>query len=443
MTYILKLIILLIPVAGFLFYLPGNKKGRWASILIGLLLLSLIAVTLLNIANDIKNNYSKPPEWDFLVFWIDSNVAANGSNFYDSTNYQTIQLPYEPTNGFKEEILDVGFKYPPFTMFLFLPLAIFNFNNAYLYWEIFNVVVSLICIYMIWRSHLNDHGLLGLVLIAALLFRLPQTRLTFTFAQTNFIAMLFFLLYWKNRTKPLSGLWLFFGIVVKPYLAILCLYPVLKFNWKQLAVMFAMSIAMIILSTMAFGWDVIFTFVNGSPANLPDYLYFEEVNQSLLAAILRTLPSTSVLGSSAPLFNPLYLLSSLVLAGITIYSAIKNRDADNDDWILLSLLFLGLLIYPASLAHYGVFYIMPVALLLQGNRPSMKEGMWVIGIVSVIYLLSGINLTVNDVFLATLFVWMTCIMFANNKNLLGRFKLEKQAVFPAGFDNAGKEVRMG
>lgn len=113
------------------------------------------------------------------------------------------------------------------------------------------------------------------------------------------------------------------------------------------------------LSIVTFGSDVFMSFLRHPTPDVPGYVYTEGVNQSLLATILHL----SLCGTikESPSFNPLYLGMSWLLTLITMWVVIRN----NDEWLILSTLFLAFIIYPTTLAHYSVFLIVPMVLLLQ------------------------------------------------------------------------------
>ncbi len=75
------------------------------------------------LGQDTLESFQTPRIWDFLAFYVDGNVGARGLNFYQAENYRQVfaglAIPIEVTPGFVAEIVDVGFKYPPMTMFLF------------------------------------------------------------------------------------------------------------------------------------------------------------------------------------------------------------------------------------------------------------------------------------------------------------------------------------
>jgi hypothetical protein len=403
MQNIVKLLILIAPVIAFLFYFSKTKKSSLLSVLASIYLILIISITLFSIGKDVYSNYHQPPKWDFLSFWINGKIGLTGNNFYDVKNYQRMSLPYDPGDDFRKEIIDVGFWYPPFSVFLFLPLGLFEISHAYLLWQISNLLLCMACIYGIWRYFLKDYGVLSLFLIATLMLRLEPTRSTFSFAQTNFLALLFFLLFWRNRSKKRGGIWLACCVVVKPYMALFYIYPLLTRKWKVLTVAILTLLALILLSVAAFGADNLVSYFTENPTSkMPACVYSERVNQSLLATILRLTPNLVIKGS--PLLNPLYVGISLILIFTTVLVIIKNRSND-DDWVFLSILFLALIVYPATLAHYGVFLIIPVALLLQRSSQSVKKRIIILLALFITYLFSG-----SFVFLANIFMWLVCIV---------------------------------
>jgi hypothetical protein len=102
-----------------------------------------VAYSLLKITGEVYENYHQPREWDFLGFWLNGKVASAGENFYHPENYQNVVLPYNLNDEFRAEIIEVGFWYPPFTMFLFFPLGLANPSNAFLKRQIVNLIICI------------------------------------------------------------------------------------------------------------------------------------------------------------------------------------------------------------------------------------------------------------------------------------------------------------
>jgi len=413
MRFLFSISVLLVPVIAYKFFYSQIRKSPYSIVMI-IFLIFLIWNPLFSIGKNVYENYEQPPKWDFLCFWLDGKVALSGENFYEAKNFQEMPLPYEVGDDFRKEFLDVGFRYPPFTMFLFLPLGLFSFNNAFLFWQTLNILLTFACIYGLWRVFLIDDGALSMLLIAVLIFRLSPVSSTLHFSQTNILILFFFLLFWQNRTKDWSGVWLALCVAVKPIMAIIFLYPLLNGKWKTLVVAALTLFLLSLLSVLAFGKDVFISYLFNNPVpNIPISDYVEIVNQSLLAVILRSNQNQIINGS--PLMNPLYLSISALLLFITSWVALKkNRD---QDWVILSIVFLALIIYPGSLVSYSVFLIIPVVLLLQNSSEPVIEKVAKIFVILVIYFFSGYDSS-KYVFFANLFTWLVCINMAAKLNLI-------------------------
>lgn len=69
---------------------------------------------------------------------MDGSVAIRGLNVYDPANYELVfnqlRIPFEPSPGFGEGILNVGFMYPPPTLLVFAWLGLLPFGAAQLLW---------------------------------------------------------------------------------------------------------------------------------------------------------------------------------------------------------------------------------------------------------------------------------------------------------------------
>jgi len=398
--------LLVLPVLLILWMLAQLKGLRYKTIL-NVAAIFLAAIYMFNLGKGIYTNLNNPPEWDFLTFWLDGQVAVKGQNFYDASNYKNVDLPYTPSEDFFKEIVDIGFRYPPFTMFLFLPLGYLDYYPAYLFWQILNAIFCLFSVYILWKLFLEKDGMSGLLFILAIFFMLRPTFSTFFFAQTNFVAFVLFLLYWWFKDKDWSGFFLALGFVVKPYLALIFLYPLFVRKWKQLFFAILSLVIAIAISGLFFSFDVVKNYLLGnSLGNMPAYVYSEPVNQSLLATILRS--SFANPGTTSLLSQPLYIGLSLLLALVTFI--VGFRSYKKDEWVLLSILFFAFLVYPATLEHYGVFLIIPVLLLLQKLSRTTNEQVGTSIIILIVYFLSGYKGGFY-VFFANAFIWLICIYF--------------------------------
>jgi hypothetical protein len=171
-----------------------------------------------------------------------------------------------------------------------------------------------------------------------------------------------------------------------------------------LAIAVLSLLALTFLSVLVFGSDVFVSFLNRPIPETPNWIYTEVSNQSLLATILRL--TGYQITKESPLLNPLYLGISFIFTLTTVLITIKNRN-NNDDWVVLSILFLALIVYPANQFFYSTFLIIPVVLLLQHSNRREKERIAIFFILFTTYLLSGYT---SYVFFANVFMWLVCIV---------------------------------
>jgi hypothetical protein len=398
----------------FLGFLYRHKLTRRWQIVWGFMVLAIIVVFGFANVSVMYGNIVDPQEWDFLCFWLDGHVAIRGLNFYKPESYQAIPLPNIPSQGFTNDILEVGFWYPPPTMFLFLPLGLFSLQTAMILWYIVHCVVLALDIFLLWKIFLGRAGLMGLVFTIALTLILGGTLSTIRLGQTNFLVLLMFLLFWWNRERPHSGIWLTLGAFVKPYVAIMLLYPLLRRRWRVLLSAFVTLVVILLLTISFFGSETFLSYFKDNPTTrLPNGLYTEAVNQSLLAALLR-MTEYNFSGQS-PFYYTTFLVLALILTGITCWISF-SLEADQAYWNLSLILLLSLLVYPASLSSYSFLLIVPI-LLIWVNREEIPIADWgIIAFLSVVCVLISHS---DYVFVANFLLWLALALIST-WTILGR-----------------------
>lgn len=343
-----------------------NSTKSFRSLEIGCMT-SIIFVNLMVIIQIVKSNFLHPGEWDFLCFFMDGHVAANGLNFYHPQNYTEVYkhiiLPFTPDSEFITEKINVGFQYFPANIFNFLFLGYFDFKTAHIVWIILNTICFLICILLVWQIFLKREKIFGIIIAIGLFFLLPGTRTAIYFEQSTFIFMLPLLLAWKYREKLFSGVWLTIGFCLKPILGILFIYPILRKKWKVLFYFIVFLIIISLITIAVFGTDTFFSFFSENPnvKNLPNFVYYEGVNQSLLATILRL--TSFDLDSGSPLLNPIFLFAAGIISISTFYLVFKLDKLDSD-LALAIIVIASLLLYPGSINSYSPLIIPLIGLLI-------------------------------------------------------------------------------
>ncbi len=302
----------------------------------------------------------KNPEiWDFSSFYIWGKVAVKGQNFYLPENseavYNFLNLPFLKDKVFFEEIIKVGFLYPPPTMLYFAPLGLLSYKTAMIIWTFFNLIFFVASLKIIYDLFFKAKDINGLILITSIALLLSPVRATVFFSQTNFIVLFFLLMMKKYQGSPYGGVFLCLAMFTKPYMAIFFVYFLIIRNKRAILYFFTTAIALSLLSVLLFGYEVFLSyFLNNPVKRLPEAVYFEDINQSLHSVLLRAGLINS--GNSLTFMVVSFLI--IIISAVFLFFLYKKKYFDT---IWVTLLLCGLIIYPATLSYYGVLclFIIP------------------------------------------------------------------------------------
>ncbi len=320
---------------------------------------------------ELRNAYgaiAKPPEWDFLCFWLIGRVAVLWHNVYAPASYHLLGDGLHGSPVFVRDMLDVGFVYPPISVVWFVLLGFFsNVHVAATLWISFLFLVTCGSIWLLWKGFFRAEGLAGLGAAAAIVLAFPPTVWVLHVTQTLFLTMTFALLFLRERNQWRAGLWIALAVSVKPFLIVLLLQPVLTRAWRTIVATVLSLAALAAVSLAIIGRDGWSTFFRANPVSgLVLETYTESVNQSLLSWILRLNyhpPAHVVIQQQT-----LYLVIVAAITSVTLILCARVRECDREIAIVLSLLW-GLLVYPQTLAHYAVLLLIPIALLWSRRGP--------------------------------------------------------------------------
>ncbi len=306
-----------------------------------------------------KLNWVEPREWDFQAFWVWGQIAARHLSVYNPRSYDVLASSFHPSEPFRD-IVFRGCPYPPPTILLFLTLGHLDMRPALLVWYLVQAVALVVAMLFAWQLFLRDHGWPGLGLLCALVLTLPPTSATVAHAQTNFLVLLWVVLFMYDSENWRGGVWLALGIMTKPLLAILFLYPLVRRNWRSIWTLAISSILFFVLAWLVLSSATIHDFVRlGGTVKQPFSAYIEPINQSLLATILRLTNAAGL--ESSPIKNPLFLALGGVLCVATAWLLLASRRQTDlaECGVTLTLSF-ALLLYPATLAHYAVLILVSI-----------------------------------------------------------------------------------
>lgn len=395
--------LLMIPLLLLGFHHWQRLSRRWKMVWFGLVLINIL-YSIYSLFVTMYRQVVALPEWDFRWFWIYGRVAVQGLNFSDPEYARQLA---QSLNSTPEFISQLDFSYLPPTIFLFSWLGWFDLRTAYVFWYGLHSAILILDIYLLWKVVLGSNRLINLMLVAALLLRLPGTQSTIFFGQTNLLLLLLLLLFWRNQDRLRGGIWLALGVLTKPLLALMLLYPVLKRHWRVL-LGFTIALTVASLLTIAvFGSEPFFSYFSQSPgATRPNLVYVESVNQSLLATVLRL--TQYDFSQRSPLTQPLFVGLALGLTGVTGW-LIYRLDQRDTEWSLAMTLLLSLLLYPGTLIHYSVHLIIPILLLLKYRNQLVLPAWSIIIFITLQYSLTSY---LSGTFIAFLLSWLLVVTIA-------------------------------
>ena len=369
------------------------------------------------------NQVASPPAFDIGVFWIEAKVAMSGQNFYDPTFSHAIGS----SMGYSEAVAsELFFWYPPPTMLLYLALGMLDLTSAAAAIYLVSGIAAVACTILLWRLFLHDAGPIGLLSAATLLTVSHPAITTVFFGQSNYLVLLFVLLFWSQLRSRTAGIWFVLANVVKPVMLPLALLLVARQRRSALGMAMLTLAALGVASLLILGGDTTFAYLRQGPQQLaPDWLYQQDVNQSLLAVVLRATGDSFALGG--PVTNYLYLNLAAILAALTAFICLRRG---TDEWTAVALLVtLGLLIYPGTLEHYYLVLI-PALLLVWHRRHDLPGSAISAGaVVAVAYVLMAV-LDGQRSFVAALFTWIVLVGLAVQPALAMRVRWARRRLPP-------------
>jgi|GEM_PF-835538 len=387
--------------------LPPILRATYVGCLIGVVLsfgvqtIRLVAV-----------NATSPPEFDVKVFWVFGSAAQRGLNFYDPQELRTVAELLEPS---AQMIAELFYMYPPQTILLFAPLGWFDVNTGILLWYIVQLVILLVDISLLWYLFQKNNGWLGWLWTAAMTLMLHPISSTLGFGQTNLIVLLLLLLFWYHRERSRAGIWLALAIIVKPFMAVILLFLILR---RYLRILGMVTVTLGIITIMALiyqGWqNFLHFFTANAEYNAINY-YTLNTATSLTGLIARQ--NHNSLTNAALLAHPVFLVVAALMILVSGGFILRLKGQDAALWGLLLTLPLGLILYPSTGGHYATVLIIPF-MLMWINRQLFIGYTWgVIVLLTSVYCLFGYvfqggeHVVIGFVltWLALLFVCWRCI----------------------------------
>jgi hypothetical protein len=328
--------------------LRGALIGIAAVLLSGLIIITVKASTSGN-------------QWDFLCFYLEGLLGVHHLDFYDPHSFVILmdKINFHPVydSAFKAETLDVGVVSPPITMLIYVPLAYIDYSTARI---IFTVLIFIFILGSIFAAHKlvqkKERSAYSLLFTLIILLFLPGTNSTMIFSQTNFFLLFFLILAVLHLESPMAGVYLALSVIFKPISVILILFFLLHKKWKPVFYFVGTGVLLTLVTAFAWGFrNIVQYFLSPPTKRIPFHQYTEDINQSVIAVLNRSLKP---LGMAQYSINLLYYFCVAVLIVVTCMAS-KKLFRSNRRLSFLPFIPCMLLIYPGSADNYMV-YLLPV-----------------------------------------------------------------------------------
>jgi hypothetical protein len=390
-------------------YLIKNHKNY--NRILNSLVFGIALMMLLLLVYNVLLTFKVIPLWDYKCFYLFGKVGVFSNNFYDPAEFLKIfqQLNMEPgvDSEFKDSVVDVGFWYPPPSMFIFLALGYTSLHTGYIIWQTVIIILFFISLFVLLnkRFYLTQHpgantftgGLFTVFIV--LLF--PDLVNSVYYSQIIGLFLLLLVLLISNLNNPKAGIFLCLLIIVKPLALIFVFYFLLYKKWNTLKWMIGTGTIIFIISLFVWGIDPYIKFITASPyGRIPHRVAYEYVNHSLNAVLLRA-KYNYLNDISLTAIKIIYYTLCAVLFTLTIlFSKRLNKTTPQ----LAFLLFIPMvfMIYPNTLYYYSMITL-PVLLYIFYNSPFYGRR------INYFILLSLFAILVYSLFLYNLILWLIIV----------------------------------
>lgn len=351
----------------------------------------------------VEDRIYAPPFWDLTSFWILARAIGVGSPFYDPDVVVEFGRVVAAPDSFFREFRPY---YPPPFMALVMPIGSLDLGAAAAVWYVVQVDFLVLAIIAIWRVMLAGEGWPGLPLAAAVALACPATIETFSLGQTNatllFLLVPMFLVGERRR----AGAAIVLGVVIKPLFASLILLPLLRRQVNVIAAAAVTALGVFALTSVALGPGVWLEFLTSGLGGLSAYPFTQDINQSIIAGAQRLL-------GDAP--DDLLLIVAVLSVTVVVFvaqliHAARSRDDIPPGIAVGIVISLTLLLYPATLSHYYMLLVAPIAYLWwehdRAGYPRPLQAV-VVGVVFVLFAVDGGGVSVvGGMIFAGVCIWL-------------------------------------
>jgi hypothetical protein len=402
--------ITLLCLCGFLFYFAYRHKKN--ETIVYKILAGVILFFTIFIFYSLALTYLTIPEFDFFCFYLFGKIGSAHSNFYNPQlflqEFNNLNLQARTSKHFIEEIVNVGFWYPPPSMFLFLILGLFDLQTGYFIWQTLVITFLLIDILLLTKFYLFQAGLNYkqshvLVVPFILILLYPNILGSIYYSQiiTLFLLLLLLQLFYLNSWK--AGIFVPILVIIKPLAVFFIFYFIFFKKWKAVLAAAITGFIILVITALFFGTQNFINYFTSPPTDrIPDYIYYES---SALFGVIKRLQRDNPAYISISRIKVVYYLLSTALVALTFIFLSRLYKISN---MLAFLIFipLALLIYPGAYFNYNILSI-PVILYIFTQRLFKEQALNLLLIV-LLYLID-----MYSAFLFNLALWIILINWSS------------------------------
>ena len=318
----------------------------------------------------------------FASYYTASRLFLNGesiSNFYNDDWFSSKVGEYVPG------VYEIYLVNMPTTVFITLPLSIFEYKVARILWITINFLLLIFTVVLIVKKLKLNHHWLPLVLIIILAFQ--PLYANFSYAQIYifiFFLMVFVWFAYKSDNQKLLGVLLGILFMLKTAGVLLWLLLVIQKKWKSL-IWIIITVVGAFLITLPFveidSWSAYSNRVIGHSSNptlavtayqtiysLFHHLFMFDENWNLYP--VADIPILAI---------SLTIIFSFVVLIITGFSAIK---LNLKDLAFASFIIAGTILNPASIDYHFILLLIPIIISIDLIIKNPSKFLWVLFFIS-------------------------------------------------------------
>ncbi len=267
--------------------------------------------------------------------------------------------------------------HPPSSVLFYLPFALLPYKLSYLTWSLFSITCLALAVTILLRELDLVLSPLAWAVIGFSGFVVGPLFEQMFFGQSNTLTLLLLVLAWQahRRDRPVwEGCCLGAAVALKLYPLMMLVVPLGGRRWRCLGATTATIILFVGLTIGLFGGSI---WNDYARLGMPEAVAWSDLwANASLSAFWRKLFLSQNKGIPVAVVSPAgywigYLVSTAVIGLTTLWLGLRNRAGNGDRFFSVAASSM-MLLSPTCWPHYFLTAILPLALLWQDTRESVR-----------------------------------------------------------------------